>query len=31
MQEMEGTLQVQSDGVGRGATFTLELPIQPPE
>jgi PAS domain S-box-containing protein len=29
MQEMGGTLQAQSAGVDQGATFTLELPIQP--
>jgi hypothetical protein len=29
-QEMSGTLTPHSDGVGRGATFTLELPLQPP-
>lgn len=29
-QEMGGTLTPHSDGVGRGATFRLELPIQPP-
>ena len=28
-QELGGTLAVQSDGVGQGATFTLELPYQP--
>jgi len=28
-QEMGGSLTVQSDGPGRGATFTLELPYQP--
>ncbi len=28
-REMKGTLTVQSDGVGRGATFTLELPAAP--
>jgi C4-dicarboxylate-specific signal transduction histidine kinase len=27
--EMGGSLLVQSDGAGKGATFTLELPIQP--
>ena len=26
-QEMGGTLRAQSDGVGKGATFTLELPL----
>jgi signal transduction histidine kinase len=26
-QEMGGTLRVHSDGTGRGATFTLELPL----
>jgi PAS domain S-box-containing protein len=29
-KELGGSLTVQSDGVGRGATFTLELPLQPP-
>jgi signal transduction histidine kinase len=28
-QELGGTLAVQSDGVGKGATFTLELPYHP--
>jgi signal transduction histidine kinase len=28
-QEMGGSLKAQSDGVGKGATFTLELPLQP--
>jgi len=28
--ELGGTLTVQSDGLGHGATFTLELPLQPP-
>ena len=28
-REMGGTLRVQSDGPGRGAIFTLELPCQP--
>lgn len=28
-KEMGGQLSVQSDGRGRGATFTLELPLQP--
>ena len=28
-KEMGGTLRVHSDGPGRGATFTLELPIAP--
>jgi|SRR5579871_2523197 len=27
-REMGGTLKVESEGVGKGATFTLELPIQ---
>ena len=27
--EMGGSLAVRSDGRGRGATFTLELPVQP--
>ena len=30
-QDMGGTLNVNSDGPGRGATFTLELPLTPPE
>jgi signal transduction histidine kinase len=29
-QDMGGSLHVQSDGPGRGATFTLELPLTPP-
>jgi signal transduction histidine kinase len=29
-QEMGGTLLAHSDGPGRGATFTLELPLHPP-
>ena len=29
-QEMGGTLSVHSDGGGTGATFTLELPVDPP-
>lgn len=28
-REMGGALRVQSDGTGTGATFTLELPLQP--
>jgi signal transduction histidine kinase len=28
-QELKGSLRVASDGAGRGATFTLELPITP--
>jgi signal transduction histidine kinase len=28
-KEMGGSLTVQSDGVGKGATFTLELPCEP--
>ena len=27
-QEMGGSLSAQSEGVGRGATFTLELPLE---
>jgi signal transduction histidine kinase len=30
-QELGGALTVQSDGLGQGATFTLELPFEPPE
>jgi len=30
-REMGGTLAVHSDGLGSGATFTLELPIRKPE
>jgi signal transduction histidine kinase len=30
-REMGGSLRAQSDGPDRGATFTLELPIQPAE
>jgi len=30
-EELGGSLRVQSDGPGRGATFVLELPVQPPE
>jgi signal transduction histidine kinase len=29
-QELGGTLTARSDGPGRGATFILELPLQPP-
>jgi signal transduction histidine kinase len=29
-REMAGTLTVQSDGAGKGATFVLELPPSPP-
>jgi signal transduction histidine kinase len=29
-REMGGALVVQSEGLGKGATFTLELPLQPP-
>jgi PAS domain S-box-containing protein len=29
-REMGGSLEAHSDGIGRGATFTLELPLQPP-
>ena len=28
-KEMDGTLGVNSDGLGKGATFTLKLPLQP--
>jgi signal transduction histidine kinase len=28
-QELSGSLTAHSDGPGRGATFTLELPFQP--
>jgi two-component system, NtrC family, sensor kinase len=28
-KEMKGTLNVHSDGLGKGATFILELPLQP--
>jgi signal transduction histidine kinase len=28
-KEMDGTLAVHSDGLGKGATFTLKLPLQP--
>jgi signal transduction histidine kinase len=30
-QEMGGSLSVRSDGVGHGATFILEVPIDAPE
>jgi PAS domain S-box-containing protein len=30
-RELGGALRVQSDGLGKGATFTLELPTTPPE
>ena len=30
-REMGGTLTVESEGKGRGATFKLELPIVPPQ
>jgi signal transduction histidine kinase len=30
-QEMGGTLRVHSDGPGKGAIFTLEIPSQPKE
>ncbi len=30
-KEMQGTLTVHSEGTGKGATFTLELPCQPEE
>lgn len=30
-KEMGGSLSAHSDGVGKGATFTLEIPLQPPE
>ncbi|MEY2409176.1 MAG: hypothetical protein QOF48_1846 [Verrucomicrobiota bacterium] len=29
--EMGGSLSVHSDGPGRGATFTIELPLEPPK
>ncbi len=29
-KQMNGSLSVQSEGPGRGATFTLELPVAPP-
>jgi two-component system, NtrC family, sensor kinase len=29
-REMKGSLTVTSNGIGTGATFTLELPIAPP-
>jgi ligand-binding sensor domain-containing protein/signal transduction histidine kinase len=29
-REMEGSIAVQSEGVGKGATFILELPLNPP-
>jgi signal transduction histidine kinase len=28
-KEMDGMLGVNSDGLGKGATFTLKLPLQP--
>lgn len=31
IKEMGGALKVHSDGVGKGATFTVELPVQPTE
>ncbi len=30
-EEMGGTLTAHSDGPGKGALFTLELPLRPPE
>ncbi|WP_171006523.1 sensor histidine kinase [Pseudomonas sp. 2FG] len=30
-KELGGSLRAQSDGIGLGATFTLELPLTPPE
>jgi PAS domain S-box-containing protein len=30
-RELGGTLAVQSEGLGKGATFTLDLPSRPPE
>ena len=30
-KEMGGSLTAHSDGLGKGATFTLEIPVQPPE
>ncbi len=29
-KQMNGSLAVHSDGIGKGATFTLELPVAPP-
>jgi ligand-binding sensor domain-containing protein/signal transduction histidine kinase len=28
-KEMDGSLSVRSDGIGKGATFTLEIPLKP--
>jgi PAS domain S-box-containing protein len=30
-QELKGSLRAASDGAGHGATFTLELPLEPPK
>ncbi len=30
-KQLGGSLSVQSDGLGKGAIFTLELPVQPPQ
>jgi len=30
-QEMGGSLAVHSDGVGQGATFTLDVPLDAPQ
>ena len=30
VREMGGALLVHSEGAGRGATFTIDLPLQPP-
>ena len=31
VKELGGSLHVHSDGLGQGATFTVELPLQPPD